>query len=323
MGNIIVAILGALGYGNSLGKKGTSTDITLYDLKRGEDIVTFVEPTRYPERLAPLFFTVSMARRAILVINELNSTFGECVVMLQCCNITAGYLILRDYLEQEKVEAIMRGTVLDRFEFIRDDPITLSDRLLKDAQKKRLNETLGENQQPGIVPVDHAFKVKGVGTVILGVVGKGTIEKHELVKVLPGNKIAQIRSIQKHDDEFDQAIEGERIGLALKNVELEDLDRGTVLTADEKIKSSVLLKTNASLNKYWQTPVKPGMILHIGHWMQFISSRVEFTADNGDWRRPTLTLVLEKELIYLPGDQAVLTYLDGGKLRIVGTIELI
>ena len=322
MGNIMVAILGPPGYGNSLGKKGTSTDITLYNLKKGEDTVTFVEPTRYPEKLAPLFFTVSMSRRAIVVINELNSTFGECVVMLQCCNITKGYLILKDYLTQENVEPIIRGTVLERFEFIKDDPITLSERLLNDAQKQRLNEITKENQQLGIVPVDHAFKVKGVGTVILGVVGKGTIEKHQFVKVLPGNEMAQIRSIQKHDDEFDQAIDGDRVGLALKNVELEDLDRGTVLTANERIKSSVLLKANASLNKYWQTPVKTGMILHIGHWMQFISSRVEFISNNGDWRRPILTMVLEKELIHLPGDQAVLTYLDGGKLRIVGTIEL-
>jgi len=34
MGNLIVAVLGAPGYSSSLGKKGTSTDITLYDLKR-------------------------------------------------------------------------------------------------------------------------------------------------------------------------------------------------------------------------------------------------------------------------------------------------
>ncbi len=51
MGNITVTILGAQGYGSNLAKKGTSTDITLYNLKKGEDTVTFIEPTRYPERL--------------------------------------------------------------------------------------------------------------------------------------------------------------------------------------------------------------------------------------------------------------------------------
>jgi len=35
-----------------------------------------------------------------------------------------------------------------------------------------------------------------------------------------------------------------------------------------------------------------------------------------------LKLSLEKELVYLEGDRAVVTYLDGGKLRVAGTIEL-
>ena len=65
MGNITVAVLGALGYGGSIGKKGTSTDITFYNLKKGEDTVTLIEPTRYPERLAPLFYAVSLSKKAI------------------------------------------------------------------------------------------------------------------------------------------------------------------------------------------------------------------------------------------------------------------
>ena len=56
MGNITVAIIGAQGYGKNIGKKGTITDITFYNIKKGEDTVTLIEPTRYPERLAPLFY---------------------------------------------------------------------------------------------------------------------------------------------------------------------------------------------------------------------------------------------------------------------------
>jgi hypothetical protein len=37
---------------------------------------------------------------------------------------------------------------------------------------------------------------------------------------------------------------------------------------------------------------------------------------------PELTLTLEKPLVFSPGDHAVLTYLEGGKLRIVGTLAL-
>jgi len=318
MGNLTVAVLGAAGYANGLGKKGTTTDITLYNLKRDEDTVTFIEPTRYPERLAPLFYAVALAEKAVVVVDELNATLGECLVMLQCAGINSGFFILRNYLPPEKVLPLIKGTSLESFEFIEDNPAVLMERCLAEAARKTGN---GESAV-GTVPVDHAFSVKGVGAVVLGLVAKGTIRKHDSLKVLPGAKTAQVRSIQKHDDEFDSASKGDRVGLALKNVEVEDVDRGTVLTTDPAVKTSKTLETHASLVKYWTTPLKAGMVVHLGHWMQFLNCKVEAVSDEGDWRKPALTLALEKELVHYPGDTAVLAYLEGGKLRVAGTVTL-
>jgi selenocysteine-specific translation elongation factor len=143
-----------------------------------------------------------------------------------------------------------------------------------------------------------------------------------MLNVLPGGKTAQVRSIQKHDDEFDVAGEGDRVGLALKNVEVEDLDRGAVLTNDPSVKTSSKLETHASLVKYWQTPIKQGMVMHVGHWTQFITAKVDAVAETGDPKKPTLTLSLDKPLVYRPNDKAVLMYLEGAKLRVAGTVEL-
>jgi selenocysteine-specific translation elongation factor len=322
MGNLTVAILGTQGYGESLGKKGTSTDITLYNLKKGEDTITFVEPTRYPERLAPLFYATSLAKKAIVVVDELNATLGECLVMLSCSNVDGGYFVLKNYLPREKIEPLIKGTSLEKFEFVEDKPLLLKEKLLGEAARTT-HMTLTEcKQSVGTVPVDHSFGVKGVGVVILGVVANGVISKHDTVKVLPGSKTAQVRSIQKHDDEFDFAYEGDRVGFALKNVEVEDLERGTVLTTDASVKSVKVIKAKASLVKYWQAPMKSEMVVHLGHWMQFIPARVEAVSDDGDWRKPLLTLGLEKELVYRSGERAVVSHLEGGKLRVAGTIEL-
>ncbi len=322
MGNITAAILGALGYGSSLGKKGTSTDITFYNIKKGEDTVTLIEPTRYPERLAPLFYAVSLAKKAIVVVDQIDATFGESLVMLQCSDIKSGYIILRNYIPKEKIEPLLKGTTLEKFEFAADDPAFLREQLLAEAAKQKHAEIPVGQQPVGTVPVDHAFNVKGVGVVILGVVTSGIVQKHAMLNVLPGGKSAQVRSIQKHDDEFDLAGEGDRVGLALKNVEVEDLDRGAVLTNDPSIKTSSNLETHASLVKYWQTPIKEGMVMHIGHWAQFITAKVEAVSDVGDPKKPSLTLSLDKPLIYRPNDKAVLMYLEGAKLRVAGTLEL-
>jgi selenocysteine-specific translation elongation factor len=323
MGNVTVAVLGALGYAESLGKKGTSTDITLYNIKRGEDTVTLIEATRYPERLAPLFYAVSLAKKAIIVVDELNAAFGESLIMLQCSGITSGYIVLRNYIPKEKVEPLIKGTSIEKFEFAPDDPNFLREQLLAEAAKQKPAEIPSGWQAVGTVPVDHAFNVKGVGVVILGVVSYGAVQKHATLNVLPGSKTALVRSIQKHDDEFDSATEGDRVGFALKNVEVEDVDRGTVLTNDSAVKISSTLKAQASLVKYWQMPIKPGMVMHVGHWTQFVTAKVEAVDETGDPKKPTLTLTLDKPLVYRPNDKAVLMYLEGAKLRVAGTIDLV
>jgi selenocysteine-specific translation elongation factor len=319
LGNITVAVLGAPSYSANLGKKGTSTDITLYNLKRGDDTVTFIEPTRYPERLAPLFYAVALAKKVVIVVDEVNAMLGECLVMLQCSGLHSGYLVLRNYISKERVSSLIKGTSLEHLEFVNDDPNMLRESLLKEAAEQKPARAAEGQQMVGMVPVDHAFNVKGVGTVVLGVVVSGIVQKHSILNVLPIGKSTQIRSIQKHDDEFDVAWEGDRIGLALKNVEVEDLDRGTVLADDPSVKTSTILQIQASLVPYWQMPIKPGMVMHIGHWMQFLTARVETEVHNGDWRKTALTLTLDKPLIYHPNDHVVLMYLENGKLRVAGT----
>jgi selenocysteine-specific translation elongation factor len=108
----------------------------------------------------------------------------------------------------------------------------------------------------------------------------------------------------------------------LKNVEVENLDRGTVLTNDPAIKTSSSLNTQATLVKYWQTPIKQGMVMHVGHWTQFITAKVDTVSDASDWKKPTLTLTLDKPLVHRPNDKAILMYLEGSKLRVAGTIDL-
>jgi hypothetical protein len=56
--------------------------------------------------------------------------------------------------------------------------------------------------------------------------------------------------------------------------------------------------------------------------MQFANARVENVTDDGDWKQPTLKLALERPLVHLQGMRVIICYLDGGKLRVVGTLEL-
>jgi len=319
MSNLTVAVIGPEGYALELGKKGTSSDITFYNLKKGKNTITFLEPTRYPERLASLFFSVSLASRAILVVDEINASFGECVIMLDCAGIRDGFLVLRNYITPEQVAPLIKGTVVEQYSAITDDRMKIRELLTAEV------EAMGEPEQikeHGVVPVDHFFNVKGIGVVVLGEVVGGRIARHENLRIHPTKKTALVRSIQKHDDDAEYAIPGDRVGLALKGIETEDLDRGYVLSASSDITSSATINGRASLVRYWTSPLKEGMVLHAGLWMQFIPARVAFVDNSGDWKRPVITLRTESELVYHPGARLILHYLDGEKLRVAGTMVL-
>jgi selenocysteine-specific translation elongation factor len=318
MGNLTVAVLGKLGYSSVLAKKGTSSDITLYNHKTDENTITYIEPTRYPDSMAPLFYACSLAKKAIVVVEELTASLGEMLVMLQCCGVNSGYFVLRNYITPEKVQPLLKYTILENYKFVGDVPTVLREELLVEVTQTAINT----EKEAGTVPIDHAFNVKGIGAVILGVVADGEIKKHDTMNVFPGTKKTQIRSIQKHDQNSNSAETGDRVGLALKNVKLDDVDRGTVLTNDSTIKTSTRIEAPASIVKYWPQPIKQGMVLHVGHWMQFLNCKVEAVTNGVDWRKPTLTLSLDKEIVYRPNDRAVLMYLEGRKLRVLGTIEL-
>jgi selenocysteine-specific translation elongation factor len=320
MSNLTVAVLAPPDYSKDLGKKGTTSDITFYNLKKGDATVTFIEPTRYPEKLSSLFYAVSLSDRVVLVVSEINASFGECVLMLQCANKSAGYLILKNYISLDQIAPLIKGTVLEHYEVLEEDMVGLREKMLEISVKQTAHQKAHDTAGKGVVPIDAHFNVKGVGVVVLGSVAQGMIKKHETLKVLPTEKTAQIRSIQKHDDDAESAITGDRVGLALKNIESEDLDRGYVLTSDPSVKFATTVTGKAQLVKYWPAALKEGMVLYAGHWMQFLPTRLEKAVVEGDWRMPVLTLTMEKALVYPPNARIVLHYLEGGKLRVVGSL---
>jgi len=318
MPNLTVAVLGPVDYAKDLGKKGTTSDITFYNLKRGDVTVTFIEPTRYPEKIAPLFYAVSMAHEALMVVDEVNAAFGETLLMLQCIGLAKGRLILRNYLTRDQLLPLIRGTVLEQYEVFTEEPGALREVLLGEASA--MGAPAG-TAGPGTVPIDHFFNVKGIGTVILGGVMGGTIRKHDMVQVLPIKKPVQVRSIQKHDDDADMAETGDRVGLSLKGIEADELDRGYVLTSDPTIQVSEILSGKTDLVKYWNIPLKQGMVVHVGHWMQFVPGRIESVTGAGTGSLQ-LAIRMDKEIVHPPGAKVVLHYLEGGKLRVMGTLNL-
>lgn len=88
------------------------------------------------------------------------------------------------------------------------------------------------------LPVDRAFSVRGVGTVVTGTVWSGRVAAGAEVRLLPSDRSARVRTLQVHGRERPEAGAGLRCALALAGVAREEVGRGETVVAGPGWRSS-------------------------------------------------------------------------------------
>ncbi|HII82689.1 MAG TPA: GTPase [Ferroplasma sp.] len=208
-------------YVKEIAKVGTNSDILLYHRKDEDIIMTFIEPVKYPEKVSSLTDSIYPSDIAIVKVSTINKDLGEVIVALDLMGKTRGFIITGD--EQKPViKKIIENTSLKDYKFFNGKPMELIDEIKAMKIKRDENNSM--------TVIDHFFKVKGVGTVALGFVLSGTISKHQKLILSDLDREVEVRSIQMNDEDADTAAAGSRVGLALKNIEPSDMERGMFLS---------------------------------------------------------------------------------------------
>jgi selenocysteine-specific translation elongation factor len=275
MAAVTVALVGSKDLGRELGKKGTSSDVTLYNSVREGHATTVIEPTQFPEKFPPLLFALAMGDRIILHVPALTKEVAEAAATVDLFDAPV-LQVLGEGVGVEELRKAFRGTRLET-----SPAVTLDlPKLRETVEGWRAEPRPG----PVVVRIDHAFPVKGVGAVALGVVGRGVVHAHERLRLYPEEKEVEVRSIQVHDVEVREAGAGERVGLALKGVEAEELSRGqTLAPADSLTVASELAGTDWRVCRYYRGKPAAGQSLHVLVGLQFVPARLE-AIDGGSVR---------------------------------------
>lgn len=303
MNSVNFVVLGEHSIAAQLGKKGTATDIVIHDRKTATTIYTWTAPTTFPDKIQPLMQAVNLAEYAILNVDKLDRFLGEQVMALDSVGLTAGFVLHSYEVDREKLKMLLKGTSLANYQFV--DSI---DQLKQEMDKLTSRGTDG----PVMIPVDHAFDVKGVGTVALGVVKQGTVNAYDELALLPVKKNIVIKSIQMHDDPAESSSSPARVGLAIKGASADDISRGDVICAPDAVKVS----TGALAVKFATSPFFKGDLLDNHTYMVSVGMQVK-TAKiklEGD----TLQVTPEKPIVYKKGQMLVLLKPDSQGTRIAG-----
>lgn len=293
-------VLGDQTIAAQFGKKGTATDMTMYDKKESGVIRTYTAPNGFPEKIQPLLQTINLAEYVIFHVNKLDKFTGEQIVALDCLKKKDGLLSHSFEVDENMLNTMIKNTVLENYTKVEADKIK--------EQSDKLDQISKEGNAR--VVIDHCFDVKGVGTVILGKVEQGKIKQYDNLKLLPAGIDVLVKSIQMHDDPVDEAISPARVGLAVKGVTPDQVGRGDILCAAAE-QTSTELELDFAKSPFYKGEIAQNQMCLVNVGLQIKPAK--FLSTN------PLKLVLEKSVVCAKGDICVILKPESQTIRILGS----
>jgi elongation factor Tu len=94
-----------------------------------------------------------------------------------------------------------------------------------------------EVDKPFLMPIEDVFSIKGRGTVGTGRIERGKAKVGDTIEIvgLKANRSSVITGIEAFNKTLDEGLAGENVGVLLRGVEKDDLERGQVLAQPKSI----------------------------------------------------------------------------------------
>ena len=303
--SINFVVLGKQETASEFGKKGTESDLTLYDRKESDIIKTWVIPNGFPEKIQPLFQAINLAEYVIFHVDKLDKFTGEQIIALDSLKKEKGILSHTFDVDESKLNLMIKGTVVENYTRVEQDKI-----------KEEMN-TLESitNDNPAELLIDHCFDVKGVGTVILGKVTNGTIKQYDNLKLYPHNIDVLIKSIQMHDDPVTESICPARVGLAVKGAKPDEVGRGDVISVENVVDIKTEIELDFEKSPFYKNEISEnqGCLVSIG--LQIKAAKFSSISP--------LKLIFEKPIVCKKDEIAVILKPESTTIRILGSGKIV
>lgn len=112
-----------------------------------------------------------------------------------------------------------------------DDPVAKPILELVEALDNYIPEPVREIDKPFLMPIEDVFSIEGRGTVVTGKVERGVVKLNEEVEIVglrPTQKTV-VTGIEMFNKTLDEGRAGDNIGILLRGLKKEDVERGQVV----------------------------------------------------------------------------------------------
>ena len=301
MRSVNFVVLGEQTIANDFGKKGTVTDLTVYDRKESDIIRTWVVPNGFPEKIQPLLQAINISEYVIFYVASLDRYTGEQILALDMLKKKDGILSHSYEVDESRLNSMIKGTVLQNYRKI-DSP-NIKEELAKLPPVS--------NDGPTQIVIDHSFDVKGVGTVVLGKVLQGTVNQYDNLKHMPSGVDVMVKSIQMHDDDVKSAVCPARVGLSLKGIKPNEVGRGDIITSDESLEVKSELEIDFKQSPFYKGKISENQMCLVCIGLQVKAAKFSSVSP--------VKLTLDKPIVYTKNDICLLVKPESVSVRVIGS----
>jgi elongation factor Tu len=135
---------------------------------------------------------------------------------------------------------IVRGSAKQALESTSTDPNAPEYAPIKELLRvidEYIPEPKRETDKPFMMSVEDVFSIKGRGTVVTGRIDRGIIKIGEPIEIIGLRDTASsvVTGVEMFHKQLDEGMAGDNVGLLLRGIEREDIERGQVLAKPKSI----------------------------------------------------------------------------------------
>jgi selenocysteine-specific elongation factor len=200
-----------------------------------------------------------------------------------------------------KVTLLLKGTPYEKARIVEVSGLTGTGiDELKKALQASLSPPIRQWNGPFKMPIDHAFTIAGVGTVLTGTIHRGKVKVKDTIEIKPIDKKGQVRSLRSFGENKEEAIAGDRVGVGVKDIKPDDAHRGYVAVSPGSINSTHHVITELEVDKFYQRPLTPyGDVDAFVGSSEVLGNVVPGVVENGRFVVKTSVKASEKCLVYV------------------------
>lgn len=224
--------------------RGITIDLGFAHYRQGDTTIAFVDVPGHERFIRNMIAGASGIDAVLLLVAADESVMPQTREHFDICrllNVDRGVVALSkcDLVDAEMLELVrletqelLQGSGLEEAPIV---PVSARSGAGMDELRAALAAVAGAPRRapdgPVRLPVDRAFTVRGVGTVVTGTLVSGEIRADMELEVLPAGRRVRVRGVQVHGEARESAGAGRRVAVNLHGIDADELRRGDAVVA--------------------------------------------------------------------------------------------